>query len=310
VWRSALALLAVLAGAAALVAAPAQAARPSAEQRAARYLERAQNRDGGLGAMPRSGSAALTTIWSALGLAAADRAPATIRRRGGRSLRDAVVAAAAQARQTGEVERAVLALRASRAPVPVELVARLVERIRPDGSFDGMSTLTAFGILALRAADRPADDPAVQAATHFVLAQQNPDGGFHFAGLGGISFVDDTAAAIQALIAGGLPATAPEVQRTLAFLAARQRRDGGFPLAPTGTSNAQSTAWAVQAFVAAGVDPRRVRRDGARSPLAYLRALQARDGSIRYSRTSRQTPVWVTAQALTALAREPFPLLP
>src|SRR4029453_5803048 len=31
---------------------------------------------------------------------------------------------------------------------------------------------------------------------------------------------------------------------------------------------------------------------------------------VRYSRTSRQTPVWVTAQALTALARRPFPIRP
>jgi hypothetical protein len=34
------------------------------------------------------------------------------------------------------------------------------------------------------------------------------------------------------------------------------------------------------------------------------------DGSVRYSRTGSQTPVWVTAQALTALARRPFPIAP
>ena len=33
-------------------------------------------------------------------------------------------------------------------------------------------------------------------------------------------------------------------------------------------------------------------------------------GAVRYSRTSAQTPVWVTAQALAALARKPFPLAP
>jgi hypothetical protein len=31
---------------------------------------------------------------------------------------------------------------------------------------------------------------------------------------------------------------------------------------------------------------------------------------VRYSRTSRQTPVWVTAQAVMALARKPLPLKP
>ena len=87
-----------------------------------------------------------------------------------------------------------------------------------------------------------------------------------------------------------------------------QNRDGGFPLTPGGPSNAQSTAWAAQGFVAAARDPERVHRGGSRSPLAYLRSLTAPDGSVRYSRTSAQTPVWVTAQALTALARKPYPL--
>jgi hypothetical protein len=34
------------------------------------------------------------------------------------------------------------------------------------------------------------------------------------------------------------------------------------------------------------------------------------EGSVRYSRTGTQTPVWVTAQALTALAEKPFPIAP
>ncbi|MEJ7714217.1 MAG: hypothetical protein WKF40_00345 [Thermoleophilaceae bacterium] len=43
-------------------------------------------------------------------------------------------------------------------------------------------------------------------------------------------------------------------------------------------------------------------------PLGFLAGLQAADGHIRYSRSSNQTPVWVTAQALTALRKKPFPL--
>ena len=98
--------------------------------------------------------------------------------------------------------------------------------------------------------------------------------------------------------------------RAVRFLVRRQAPDGGFPLQPGDRSNAQSTAWAVQALVAAGRDPDRVRRGGSRSPLAYLRSLIGPDGSVRYSRTSRQTPVWVTAQALAALARRPLPVRP
>ena len=52
-----------------------------------------------------------------------------------------------------------------------------------------------------------------------------------------------------------------------------------------------------------------MRRRGSRSPLGYLESLVAPDGSVRYSRTGAQTPVWVTAQALTALrAARPFPV--
>jgi len=52
-----------------------------------------------------------------------------------------------------------------------------------------------------------------------------------------------------------------------------------------------------------------VTRGGSRSAPAYLRSLTAGDGSVRYSRTSRQTPVWVTAQALTAIHRRAFPIV-
>ena len=39
---------------------------------------------------------------------------------------------------------------------------------------------------------------------------------------------------------------------------------------------------------------------------AYLRSLTEPNGLVRYSRTARQTPVWVSAQALLALHRRPF----
>ena len=66
----------------------------------------------------------------------------------------------------------------------------------------------------------------------------------------------------------------------------------------------------MQGLIAAGRDPRPVRRTGSRSPVAYLESLLAPDGSVRYSRTSAQTPVWVTAQALIALAGKPLPCPP
>jgi energy-coupling factor transport system substrate-specific component len=147
----------------------------------------------------------------------------------------------------------------------------------------------------------------VRRAAAWLAGEQNRDGGWNFGGRGGPSGIDDTAGALQALVAAGRPRRGA-VARGASFLVRRQNQDGGFPLQPGAGSNAQSTAWAVQALVAAGRDPDRVRRAGSRTPLGYLRTLVAADGSVRYSRTSAQTPVWVTAQALTALARKPFPI--
>jgi energy-coupling factor transport system substrate-specific component len=95
--------------------------------------------------------------------------------------------------------------------------------------------------------------------------------------------------------------TRAPIRRGLAYLRRLRNRNGGFELSPGRGSDAQSTAWAVQAFVAA-------RRSPPRGAFAYLRSLRRPDGSFRYSRRYVTTPVWVTAQVLPALARKPFPL--
>jgi energy-coupling factor transport system substrate-specific component len=293
------------------VAAPrdADAAVPKAS---VRYLERAQNADGGLGPAPGASSTPMHTGWVALGLAAAGRNPRDVER-GGRSLIDYMSANAGKLRgDLGERSRTILALRAAGvSPARLggrDLLRELVRAQEEDGSFAGLVNTTAFAVLALRAAGRPASDRAVRAGATFIAGQANADGGFNFGGKGGPSGADDTGAALQALAAAGRRRS-KVVRRAADWLERTQNRDGGFAL-QGGTSNAQSTAWAVQGLVAAGRSPSRVRRGGSRSPLAYLRSLVGSDGAIRYSRTSTQTPVWVTAQALTALAGKAFPLAP
>ena len=120
--------------------------------------------------------------------------------------------------------------------------------------------------------------------------------------------MDETGAALQGLAAAGRRGSAT-VTRALAYLRKVQSEDGGFGQSEAYPSNAQSTAWAVQGIVAAGKDPARFGRKG-RSPLAFLASLRAPDGSYRYSRTSAQTPVWVTAQAIAAVRRKALPLRP
>ena len=154
--------------------------------------------------------------------------------------------------------------------------------------------MTAFAILALRAAG--VAPPA--ATTRWLARQRDADGGFNFLGAGGSSDIDDTGAALEALGAGASA-------RSIRFIEKHQNGDGGFPSQPGEDSNAQSTAWAVQGLLAAGTGSRSVER-----ALTYLRSLTAADGHIRYSHRGDQTPVWVTAEALMALARKPLPLAP
>jgi prenyltransferase beta subunit len=284
------------------------ASRPSLSREVA-YLAASQNAGGGFGAAPGQASSELYTAWAAMGLAAAGRNPATLRR-GGRSVLDALRAQAATLHGPGDLERTILALHACGAPAGSiagkNLISGLVRYRASDGSFGRLLNITAFAVFALRAAGHSARDRAVAAAGRWIAGHQDADGGYNFAGRGGTSDVDDTAAALQALLDAGIGGGA--VTRAVAFIERAQNPDGGFPAEPHRESNAQSTAWAVQGLVAAGRNVEAVRSRGSRSPVAYLQSLVASNGSVRYSRTSAQTPVWVTAQALAALALKPFPV--
>ncbi len=276
------------------------AASPAAK--AARYLERVQNTDGGFAAKKGQRSSQLFTGWSALGLAAARRNPRDVARRGGKSI-TAYMRRARRISDLGELERTILVLKAagvsSRRYRGRNLVADLLRRQRADGSWKGNLALTAFGVLALRAGGDAPGAGSVQKGANFLERGQNGDGGFGFVARAE-SDVDDTGSALQALAAAGRRNGAP-ARRAVAYLRAARNADGGFGQMKGDQSNAQSTAWAVQGLVAA-------RAAVGAEPIRYLTGLQRRDGHISYSRTSDQTPVWVTAQALTALRRKPFPL--
>jgi len=305
----ALALAAVvLAGSAAgPVAAPASAATPM------QYIVRAQHDDGGFGATPGGRAAGLYTGWATLALAtqrghsvAVRRAVAWTRAHAGG------LATNSGATGTGDLERTILLLvaagRSPRTFMRADLVATLARRVGSGGAVLGQVNLTAFAILALRAAELPADAPVLRRAGAWLARQQNDDGGFGFLAKGLASDVDDTAAALQALHALGGHRSG--LRRGAAYIRGVQNADGGLPQQRGGSSNAQSTAWAIQGLVAAGVPLGDVRRDGSRTPLAYLRSLVGANGAMRYSRTSTQSPVWVTSYAVLALSRRVLPLAP
>jgi energy-coupling factor transport system substrate-specific component len=311
-WRPAPAAATAAAALLALVLLAPPRADAAVPPAAVRYLEDAQNADGGLGPEPGAGSTQMHTAWAALGLAAAGRNPRDVER-GGKSMVDYMRANAGRLRgDLGERTRTMLALRAAGVPPGRlggrDLLGELLGEQEANGSFAGRVNTTAFAILAVRAAGRSARDEVVREAAAFIAGQANADGGFNFNGRGAPSGADDTGAAMQALAVAGRRRSRV-MRRAARWLARQQNPDGGYSL-QGGASNAQSTAWAVQGLIAAGRDPARQRRGGARSPLGYLRSLVGPNGAVRYSRTSTQTPVWVTGQVLTALAGKAFPLAP
>ena len=262
------------------------------------YLMAVQNADGGYGSGPGQSSSGMYSAWAALGLEAVGARPQTVSR-GGRSLLSYLEAGTSPSDDSGALERTILVMGAG---ARGDLVASLAGRFGRDGSIGDQVNLTAFGVLALRAAG--ASLPPLTPG--WLARQQNSDGGFSFATAGGASDVDDTGAALEALAAAG-GASSSALGRAVGYLRREQNRDGGLPQQDGAASNAQSTAWAIQGLLAAGVDPSSIRHGG-RSPLDYLRSLIAPDGHVRYAAGSDQTPVWVTGEALMALAGKPLPL--
>jgi hypothetical protein len=113
-----------------------------------------------------------------------------------------------------------------------------------------------------------------------------------------------TGAVLQALAVVGR-AKSGAARRAAGYLRSTQASNGGFAQMAGRSPNAQSTAYAVQGLLAGKTGGPVVSR-----ALSYLTRLQRSNGSIAYSATSSQTPVWVTAQALAALERGPLPIAP
>jgi Prenyltransferase and squalene oxidase repeat len=253
------------------------------------YIAARQQADGGF-AEPGGNSDPALTAWAVLGLKAGGRNPASLRRAGASP---AEYLADKPARSTTDLALRILALDALGADVSA-LADRLVQERRADGRIGPLVNSTVWGVIALRAAGRPAPAGSVR----YLLRLQHRSGGWSWSPRG-TPDSNDTAAAIQALRTAGV--RGEPVRRGLGYLRRSQNRDGGFALTPGTRSDAQSTAWAIQAFVAAGVQP-------PVKAFRYLVSLKQPAGSFRYSHGRAITPTWVTANVLPALARKPFPL--
>jgi prenyltransferase beta subunit len=265
-------------------------AAASRADEASRYLIRHRAPNAGFaepGGTPSPG----LTAWAILGLRAAGHCPT----RSGDYLRGKPYPKAT------DLELRILALDALRSGCRFHVdlsgqVHQLRGLRRESGRIGHTVNSTIWGVLALRATDRPAG----RKTKRWLLGRQRPSGGWPW-NAGGQADSNDTAAAIQALVAAGVGENSRPIDRGVRFLRRLQNRNGGFELTPGRGSDTQSTAWAIQALRAAD------RKPGAEA-FGYLRRMQRRNGSFRYNRRYVTTPVWVTSQALAGLVRKPFPL--
>ena len=149
-------------------------------------------------------------------------------------------------------------------------------------------------------------------ATEVLKDLQLPNGGWDWASGFGAD-TNDTALALQALIAAGEPVTSTSVVSGLNFLASAQNVDGGFTYQPGSLygseSDTNSTAYVVQALLAAGEDP----GPGTwtisdTNPISYLLSMQLADGSFEWQPGFGGNQ-YATQQAIPALLGRPVPIL-
>ena len=198
-------------------------------------------------------STPLYTAWAAMGLAAAG--PARARRRVGALPRGAP--RAAPSRDIGDIERTILALRAAgasprraRRPRPASPAA--ARPARRDGSFE--RPRQPHGVRDPRAARRRRARPPGarrRRACAGSRASRTATAASASRGRGAPSGIDDTARRRPGARRRRPRAARRGAPRASRFLRAPEPRRR-LPPAAGGASNAQSTAWAVQALVAAG----------------------------------------------------------
>jgi hypothetical protein len=164
--------------------------------------------------------------------------------------------------------------------------------------------LQSWALLGLAAISEtiPAD------ATQALIDMANQDGGWGWSNAFGGSDSMVTAQSIQALVAAGVATDSISIQNGLAYLEANQNDNGGFAYQGPGTSDVDSTAYAIQAIVAADEDPlqgtwRTISGTMPMTPITYLLSVQLPDGSF-----PAFSPMLATQNVLPALLQRPLPV--
>ncbi len=313
---------------AASAAAAPNPANEAALDRTVRYLQEAQQGNGGFGAAGEPSQ--ISSAWTALALAAAGINPQDQARSGGVDAYSFLVSHYQQGIEesdcapiacTTTFERELMVVNASGTSphdfAGVDLVKELLDRALPDGSFPhvpgGQAGVndTVFAILALAPVHEAAAQAPIQRAADWVVAAQQDDGSWSWKDRDAPGEVDMTGAAIQALIAAGRAGSAA-VEEGIEYLHTAQNPEGGFPEFPGNPeSNVASTSWAVQAIWAAGENPEAWSTgsgEETEEPLDYMESLQQADGHIRWKRSQDLNGVWMTAYTTPAFTGQQWPI--
>ena len=161
----------------------------------------------------------------------------------------------------------------------------------------------ALAVQALAVSGADAPRPAVTA----ILDTQGLDGGWNWyvpVTRTLQSEVDSTARILQSIVRAGVPVSSTAVISATQFLATQQRSDGGWARSEEEDyTNANSTALAIQALVAAGIHPSAPEwaREGGDPVIALLR-FQEPSGAFAYTIETPESRMLATLDALAALA--------
>ncbi|HET7444291.1 MAG TPA: prenyltransferase/squalene oxidase repeat-containing protein [Solirubrobacterales bacterium] len=293
--------------------------------RSVRFLQEAQNADGGFGGKAGGASDPDFSAWAAYALAAASINPRDQAQPGGVDVFTYLTRHTAELRETTDFDRvALVALASCTSPDDfggVDPIGTILSRQLPDGSFpqragltEGWNNATIWSIFPLSAVGTPQADAAVEAAADWLLDQQRPDGSWGSTTANSVSESDMTGAAVEALGAADLEGeeaqarVAAAEENAFEYLKTLQGPDGGFRELPGQSTNSASTAWVLQGMWAAGVDPREWQTESGADPLSFLASLQHPDGSIGWTANDDTNSLWMTAQVGPALAGTTYPL--
>jgi Prenyltransferase and squalene oxidase repeat len=184
------------------------------------------------------------------------------------------------------------------------------------GSFgDPNSEVTALAILALRTTPLPAW--ALGPALAVLRSEQHVDGGWGTTPGGALepSDPDTSAFALAALCETGTPAYDPDVAAGLGYLRGLLV-DAGGAIHPEYGDNLDTTAWALSALNACGVDPQSSAwtTTSGKTPIDHVLSLQvaggAGEGGFAYESAGEEPNLYSTGDALRALAGGGFAVAP